>query len=171
MSQNTAKARVPSASEADAPIIADSSTLFDCKNELWEAIARRAYAYFEERGRENGRTIDDWLRAEAELLRPLPINISEADGRLKVRAEMPGFSGREIKVSVEPSRVMISGSAEENEAQKTEKSLYAEYRSNLAFRAFELPVEADPSNVTAVLENGILEISIAKAAKPVSEQV
>ena len=32
-----------------------------------EAISRRAYELFEERGREGGRALDDWLRAEHEL--------------------------------------------------------------------------------------------------------
>ena len=32
-----------------------------------DAIALRAYALFEERGREPGRDVDDWLRAEHEL--------------------------------------------------------------------------------------------------------
>jgi Protein of unknown function (DUF2934) len=32
-----------------------------------EAISRRAYELFQERGREPGRELDDWLRAEREL--------------------------------------------------------------------------------------------------------
>lgn len=32
-----------------------------------DAIALRAYELFEERGREPGRDVDDWLRAEHEL--------------------------------------------------------------------------------------------------------
>jgi hypothetical protein len=32
-----------------------------------DAIAQRAYALFEERGREPGRDVDDWLRAEHEI--------------------------------------------------------------------------------------------------------
>ena len=43
------------ASEADAA--------FDPTN----AIARRAYELFQERGREPGRALDDWLRAEHEV--------------------------------------------------------------------------------------------------------
>ena len=31
------------------------------------AVALRAYELFEERGRERGRDVDDWLRAEREL--------------------------------------------------------------------------------------------------------
>lgn len=32
-----------------------------------QEIRRRAYAFYEERGREDGHDIEDWLRAEAEL--------------------------------------------------------------------------------------------------------
>jgi hypothetical protein len=32
-----------------------------------DAVAVRAYELFEERGREPGRDVDDWLRAEQEL--------------------------------------------------------------------------------------------------------
>ena len=35
-----------------------------------EAIARRAYELYEQRGRTDGSDLEDWLRAEAELLRP-----------------------------------------------------------------------------------------------------
>jgi hypothetical protein len=34
---------------------------------LEEEIRCRAYALYEERGREGGHDLDDWLRAEAEL--------------------------------------------------------------------------------------------------------
>jgi hypothetical protein len=35
--------------------------------ELEEEIRRRAYTLYEQRGREDGHDIDDWLRAEAEI--------------------------------------------------------------------------------------------------------
>jgi len=34
---------------------------------LEEEIRRRAYVLYEQRGREDGHDLDDWLRAEAEL--------------------------------------------------------------------------------------------------------
>jgi hypothetical protein len=43
------------------------------QNDLRELIARRAYEFYEERGRSDGDDINDWLRAEAEVkstLRP-----------------------------------------------------------------------------------------------------
>jgi DUF2934 family protein len=42
-----------------AAVVADPS--------LEEKIRLRAYTLFEERGREDGHDVDDWLRAEAEL--------------------------------------------------------------------------------------------------------
>jgi len=34
---------------------------------LEEKISLRAYTFYEERGKEDGHDVDDWLRAEAEL--------------------------------------------------------------------------------------------------------
>ena len=36
-------------------------------SELEEQIRRRAYEFYEQRGRQEGRELDDWLQAEAEL--------------------------------------------------------------------------------------------------------
>ena len=41
------------------------------------AIAHRAYELFQERGREPGRELDDWLRAEHELRESNDDNASE----------------------------------------------------------------------------------------------
>lgn len=44
--------------------VPDSSAL----EEAEELIRLRAYGLYEERGRENGHDLEDWLRAEAEIL-------------------------------------------------------------------------------------------------------
>jgi Protein of unknown function (DUF2934) len=33
-----------------------------------ELIRQRAYSYYEQRGRDDGHDLDDWLRAEAEIV-------------------------------------------------------------------------------------------------------
>jgi len=40
----------------------------DANYHLQTVIRRRAYELYEERGREEGHAMDDWLRAEAEIL-------------------------------------------------------------------------------------------------------
>ena len=39
----------------------------DAANELQEQIHHRAYELYEQRGGEDGRELDDWLQAEAEV--------------------------------------------------------------------------------------------------------
>lgn len=55
----------------------ESSPAIPLQSEAWdytlspsteEEIRRRAYQYYEERGRQDGFAEDDWLRAEAEVL-------------------------------------------------------------------------------------------------------
>ena len=36
----------------------------------YEAVARLAYAYYEQRGREDGYAFDDWIKAEAVVRQP-----------------------------------------------------------------------------------------------------
>jgi Protein of unknown function (DUF2934) len=50
-----------------APQRADSGQSERVELAARDAIALRAYELFEERGREPGRDVDDWLRAEHEL--------------------------------------------------------------------------------------------------------
>jgi hypothetical protein len=38
--------------------------------EIEAEIRRRAYALYEQRGKANGHAVEDWLRAEAEVLPP-----------------------------------------------------------------------------------------------------
>ena len=47
-----------------------------------------------------------------DLLHPVHVNIAESGESLEVKAEVPGFSEKEIEVSVEPSRLTITGKRE-----------------------------------------------------------
>jgi HSP20 family protein len=167
MSQNIAKPQPASKTAAgkptDHPAIVEAERLLNRRKEVSEAIAIRAYAFFEERGRGFGQDFDDWHHAELELLRPIPIEITELDDQLKVRAEVSGFSAKDIQVSVEPKRVVISGKVEKADEYKSESALSTERQSNEILRALDLPTEVDPEKATATVKNGVLELSLAKA--------
>ncbi len=60
---------------------------------IFDAISNRAFGFFQERGT-NGQDLNDWFRAESELLKPVPIEISESNDTYTVRAEVPGFAAR-----------------------------------------------------------------------------
>ena len=156
-----------------SPIFVEAEKLFEQMKEFSQSVARRAYGYFEARGREFGHDLEDWFRAESELKRRVPVEVKEADGQITVRAEIPGFASDEIKISVEPKRLVISGKSEKPTEEKKEQTLLSEFRSNQFCRELRLPAEVEPDKTTAVLKDGVLELVFAKAAetKPVAVEV
>jgi HSP20 family molecular chaperone IbpA len=51
------------------------------------------------------------------------------------------------------------------------KTIYKEQCSNQIYRAIDLPAEVDTSKVTATLKNGVLELSMPKAAQAEKVQI
>ena len=82
--------------------------------------AKRAFALFQQRGYMNGWDVDDWLRAESEILRPVPIEMSESDDSFTIRAEVPGFDAKNLSIQADGNSVYIRG---KNEYKKEEKGV------------------------------------------------
>ena len=143
--------------------VAEVETLFDQVKEIYEAVARRAYELFDGRGRQDGNDLEDWLSAERELLRPVPLEVTEAENRLTIRAEVPGFSEKDLKVSLEPRRLVITGKMEESSEQKAGETLFTTRRSNEIFHTLTLPADVDPTKASAALKQGVLELRLPKS--------
>ena len=79
------------------------------------AIARRAHELFEARGGEHGHDLEDWFRAECELLCPVSVSMSESRDKISVRVSGIGFDETELEVSIEPHRITILGNKETSE--------------------------------------------------------
>ena len=151
-------------STAITPKFVEPQAIYNRMNELYEAIARRAFELFEGDGRISGRDLDHWFRAEAELLHPAHVRIRESDDAITVDAEVPGFSANELQLSLEPRRLTISGKKQSSSGGKRGNVLYSERCSNELLRSVELPVEVNASRATATLNNGILELTAPKLA-------
>jgi HSP20 family protein len=154
------------------PFLVEAEKIFDRMKELYQAIERRAYDFFAERGYEDGQALDDWVRAESELLMNVPVTFSDDESHILVHAEVPGFAEKDIQVSVEPHRLAISGKVEhivegQDEGASTEKS------SREFFCSFDLPYEVEPSSTKTALNDGILEISLPRLSpkEQLSEEV
>jgi len=147
-----------------APIkFTDIDKVLDHLQEMYGSIARRAFELFEGKGRAFGRDLEDWLRAESELLHPVHITIRESEEELTVQAEVPGFSTKELEVSVEPRRLTITGQRETKGEHKEGKTIYTERCADKMLRVIDLPAEVDPAKVTATLKDGILSFTLPKA--------
>ncbi len=136
--------------------------LFEHLQELNTVIANRAHQLFVSSGCIPGRELDDWLRAESEILRPIPLDITDTDTELIVRAEVPGLTEKEIEVRVAPRCLLIVGERSETTEQKTGRTVYSERHASQIFRVLDLPARIDPDRVNATLSDGILEITLGK---------
>ena len=138
---------------------------FDRANAIFEAISRRAYEIFEGSGYFPGHNLDHWFQAEKELLHPVQIDVQESEDGVSVKAEVPGFSEKELAINVEPRRVVISGRRESKKEEKKGKTIYSETRSDQVMRVIELPAEVQAEKATATLKDGIVELNLPKVVK------
>jgi HSP20 family protein len=145
--------------------------LFEHTQDVFNLIARRAYDIFENRGHVHGNDREDWFLAESELLTPVKFHLSESGERLTARAELPGFHRQEIKVSLEPRRLSISGKTELLENQESEKHPHSHRHAQLMFHVIDLPCEVDLSKAKASFNDGRLEVVMPKAAPARSVRV
>ena len=109
MNPQAATVMQPSKSAVPVRQSATKLDIFDQIQQTYDSIARRAFEIFNNNGRWSGHELDDWFRAESELLHPVHLEITESDESLTVQAEVPGFSTKELQINVEPQKLMISG--------------------------------------------------------------
>lgn len=147
---------------AERPIFVEAEKLINRMEDLTKAVAHRAYEFFEERGHRLGNELEDWFRAESELMRYVPTTLKEDEQQFTFQAEVPGFKAEEIKISAEPRRLIVEGDSEQKAEEKSDKVVFSERRANHFCRSFNLPTEIDPAKVTANLKNGVLEITLPK---------
>lgn len=151
--------------ETKSPTFVEFEKLFAQMKEFTESIGKRAYEFFEARGREWGHDLEDWFQAESELIRHVPVEIKDTEQNIIVRAEVPGFQANDIKISVDGRQLMMSGKVEATTEEKTAQAVYNERRSQQFCRALTLPTDVDATQATTSLQDGMLELTLPKVAK------
>jgi HSP20 family protein len=144
------------------PMLVEAEKMFEHFADVSREIANRAFTFFEERGRDWGNHLDDWFRAETELLRPTPVEITESEGLIKVRAELPGFRPDEIELSVKDDVLFMKGRSGTELKSEDEKTFYTERRSNQFCRQLTLPGPVETDGLNAELKDGILTLELKR---------
>lgn len=99
------------------------------------------------------------------------IDISETDNHFLITAELPGMQKGDIDISIENSRLTISGE-QHTEEEEDGKTFHRVETSRGSFeRSFQLPDYVDEDSVKANYKDGLLDISIDKAENKVKRQI
>jgi HSP20 family protein len=150
--------------KAPVPMFVEAEKMFDRMVQIAEETTKRAFENFIRRGGEWGREFDDWFKAESEILRPVPVELTEKNGNLYVNAAVAGFKPDEIEINVKDNLLTISGMTERNGKSEKDNVVYTDFSSNRFFRQMKLPQIVDASKVKARLEDGILHITLPEIA-------
>ncbi|MBL8151596.1 MAG: Hsp20 family protein [Blastocatellia bacterium] len=145
----------------ESSLFVKAEHLLEQMEQIYKDISKRAYELFTERGMKHGFDRDDWFKAESEMLKAVPVEMTEVEGNLKARFDVPSFKPEELKVSVEADRLIVSGKSEVREEKKeAEKVVYSELKSNQFMRQMLLPKEVIAEKAVATLKDGVLEVVI-----------
>jgi HSP20 family protein len=133
--------------------------------EFFDLIARRPFELLEKTPLLLGRELEHFWKSEPEMLRPIYLKMYETEENLVVRAEVPGFTEKELNIACEPWRLIITAKKEYKEEAKIEKKeeMPQHMEKMQLYRTIKFPVEVRPENVKATLKHGILEVTLPKA--------
>jgi HSP20 family protein len=93
------------------------------------------------------------------------IDVAETNDAFEVTAELPGVEEKDIKVSVDGNRLVISGEKKQ-ETKKDEKDWHVEERGFGSFyRSMSLPFKPDEGAVEAYFDKGVLHLNIKKPSE------
>jgi HSP20 family protein len=115
------------------------------------------------------------LEQEREKTRPgryyIPnVDIREAESGLKLWADMPGVSERDVEVTLKDGVLTIIGTVSTAMYEKL-APLYTEYNVGNYFRQFTLHEDIDPAGIKARMRNGVLELDLPKREKAMPRKI
>lgn len=98
------------------------------------------------------------------------ISFSDTGSSLVLEADLPGLGEKDVQLSIHQDVLTMSGERKPDAPQGW--YVHRQERRPVKFsRSFALPCKVDPEKSTAALKNGVLTITLAKAAEARPRQI
>lgn len=150
-------------SVSNNPKISVGTSLGRSLERMQENIRERAYHLFSKRSPEVGDAETDWLLAQAEILAPVNLELSEQKNSIVVSCDLTGFKPEEIEIEVEGDTLKILGSHQESRSQDTRDGALPSSSSMFFFHSVQLPCAVDAGKASAELQkNDHLKVKLPK---------
>lgn len=151
--------KVQTVSDQEKPAV----PIFEEFGKRLDEIRRRAYELFEKRGSEIGRALEDWFKAEREVVGSPPAEFADKGGAYELQIALPGFDVKDVNVTAAGDEIIVKAASREEKKSEEGKVLWTEFSSNDLYRRFQAPNLIDTDKTTATLEKGMLHIHAPKA--------
>lgn len=99
-----------------------------------------------------------------------PSNLYDTGTAFVIEAELPGLTEKDIELTLTHDVLTLAGQrrADAPEGYSVHRQERAPYRVS---RSYQLPAKVDPEKVSAALKNGVLVITLEKAAEVRPRQI
>ncbi len=97
------------------------------------------------------------------------VNVLESDGEIKVSAELPGLSEKELTLNLSADSLQLIGEKQKEEKEEKPGFRHVEFSYGKFLRDVPLPAEVDLEKVDAKLRNGVLTVTLKKSAQAKSQ--
>jgi HSP20 family molecular chaperone IbpA len=94
-----------------------------------------------------------------------PLDIQETAEGLVLEADLPGVTSDRLEVRVEQNVLTIYGKVAWSQLPEGSRLIYEEVRPGDYYRSFILSDEVDTERIAADFSNGVLRLTLPKAAK------
>jgi HSP20 family molecular chaperone IbpA len=142
--------------KAQSVSIVDADVL-DEMTETNSLIAQRAFEIYQARGSEQVSDRDEWFSSEEEMLPEFEIDFDVSDNAVRLTAQTPGFTAKDLEVIIGHRRAVICGIHSDNaDNAASHKKI---------MRIVELPFDVDSVGARATLQNGKLNVVLPRLAE------
>jgi len=100
-----------------------------------------------------------------------PVDLSETDERVVVKAALPGIDPEQVEVSVNDNVLTVKGETKSDETTDGESYHRREIRYGAFYRAIPLPAEVSGDAAEAEFKDGVLTVTIPKAEQARPKQI
>ncbi|MEI6477443.1 MAG: Hsp20/alpha crystallin family protein [bacterium] len=104
----------------------------------------------------------DWME---ELEGQLAIDVYQTPSEIILKAPIAGVRQEDLDVTITDEQVSIRGERHDNQSEQVDGYMVQECYWGSFSRVYALPVAVDSDKATARLVNGILTVTVPKAAK------
>jgi HSP20 family molecular chaperone IbpA len=146
---------------------ADSSSSLESLNTITNAIRNRANQLSQSQGGSSGDATRNWLQAERDLFCVPEATLSENDQQFNIQVAAPGCNSGNMEVIATSDSLIVRSTSNTNSSLSSASAqgsiVYSDVDSRMIFRRFDLSSSIDTGQVSATMDNGLLNISAQKA--------
>jgi HSP20 family protein len=134
----------------------------------WESFRTGLERWMDEMERE---LLGSWGWPQASGAWLPPVDVTEDEKEVVVRAEVPGLRPEDLELSVTGNQLVLSGEKRESRQRQSGGIFQSECRFGKFYRTIELPTPVDADRIQAELADGVLTVRMPKTSAPAGRRI